>query len=119
MSIRLFFFFFFFFFFIYSSHSQIRKSNSTPMIVMVLDEIDQLETRNKSVLYKVFSWAQKQGSLVVLVGIANGLDLTERVLPMLKGLYLTLTLSPLLGFLFFVSFFGDGCCIKYVFFLFA
>ena len=32
----------------------VRKSDSAPMVVMVLDEIDQLETRDKSVLYKVF-----------------------------------------------------------------
>ena len=34
---------------------------------------------------QVFSWTQQANSAVVLIGIANGLDLTERVLPMLKG----------------------------------
>ena len=48
-------------------------------------QVDQLETRDKSVLYKVFEWAQRPESNVVLIGVANGLDLTERVLPMLKG----------------------------------
>lgn len=55
------------------------------MVLLVLDEVDQLETRDKSVLYKLFEWAQGTHSNVVLVGIANSLDLTERVLPMLKG----------------------------------
>ena len=36
-------------------------------------------------LYRLFEWAHRPDSAVVLVGIANGLDLTERVLPMLKG----------------------------------
>lgn len=60
-------------------------SKQSPMVVLVLDEIDQLETRDNSVLYTAFAWAHKAKSSVILVGIANGLDLTERVLPMLKG----------------------------------
>ena len=60
-------------------------TKQSPMIVLVLDEIDQLETRDCSVLYTAFAWAHKAKSSVILVGIANGLDLTERVLPMLKG----------------------------------
>ena len=55
------------------------------MVVIILDEIDQLATKDNNVLYKTFSWAQREGSTVVLLGIANGLDLTERVLPMLSG----------------------------------
>lgn len=61
------------------------KGKAVRMVLLVLDEVDQLETRDKSVLYKVFEWAHCNNSNVVLVGIANGLDLTERVLPMLKS----------------------------------
>jgi cell division control protein 6 len=61
------------------------KSAKSPMLVLVLDEIDQLETSDNNILYTVFAWAHRAHSAVILLGIANGLDLTERVLPMLKG----------------------------------
>ena len=63
----------------------VRSSKAMPMVVIILDEIDQLATKDNNVLYKTFSWAQRENSTVVLLGIANGLDLTERVLPMLSG----------------------------------
>jgi cell division control protein 6 len=50
----------------------------------VLDEIDQLETRHQDVLYMTFGWPSLTKSRVILVGIANSLDLTERLLPKLK-----------------------------------
>ena len=54
------------------------------MILLVLDEVDQLESKDQSVLYTVFEWPALQGSKLVLVGIANSLDLTDRVLPRLQ-----------------------------------
>ena len=58
--------------------------NSKMMILLVLDEVDQLESKDQSVLYTVFEWPALQGSKLVLVGIANSLDLTDRVLPRLQ-----------------------------------
>lgn len=58
--------------------------NSKIMILLVLDEVDQLESKDQSVLYTVFEWPALQGSKLVLVGIANSLDLTDRVLPRLQ-----------------------------------
>jgi cell division control protein 6 len=44
--------------------------------VLVLDEIDQL---GKDVLYRIFEWPNFPQSNLILIGIANGLDLTGRV----------------------------------------
>jgi len=57
---------------------------SKMMILLVLDEVDQLESKDQSVLYTVFEWPALQSSKLVLVGIANSLDLTDRVLPRLQ-----------------------------------
>lgn len=51
----------------------------------MLDEIDQLINKKQSVLYTVFEWPLRAKSKIVLVGIANALDLTDRVLPRLHA----------------------------------
>ena len=56
--------------------ASIRTSSS--MILLVLDEVDQLESKDQSVLYTVFEWPALDGSRLVLCGIANSLDLTDR-----------------------------------------
>jgi len=53
-------------------------------ILLVLDEIDQLSSKNQSILYKIFEWPTIPQSKIVVIGIANSLDLTDRLLPMLK-----------------------------------
>ncbi|XP_050551682.1 polycomb group protein Psc-like [Spodoptera frugiperda] len=55
------------------------------MILLVLDEIDQLDSKRQSVLYTIFEWPAMADSRVVLIGIANALDLTERTLPRLQA----------------------------------
>jgi cell division control protein 6 len=57
---------------------------STPMYLLILDEIDQLATKEKEVLYSFFEWAKSTGSRLVLIGIANQLDLTTKFLPRLQ-----------------------------------
>ncbi|XP_057652846.1 cell division control protein 6 homolog [Diorhabda carinulata] len=54
-------------------------------ILLVLDEIDQLESKNQSILYTIFEWPSKQNAQVLLIGIANALDLTDRILPRLQS----------------------------------
>ncbi|XP_005531580.1 PREDICTED: cell division control protein 6 homolog [Pseudopodoces humilis] len=51
-----------------------------PMVLLVLDELDQLESKGQDVLYTLFEWPQLPGSRLVLVGLANALDLTDRSL---------------------------------------
>lgn len=55
------------------------------MLLLVLDEIDQLESRKQSVLYSIFEWPSIPNSRLILVGIANALDLTDRILPRLQA----------------------------------
>ena len=45
--------------------------------------MDQLNSKNEKVLYDLFELAADEESRLVLIGIANGLDLLERVLPKL------------------------------------
>lgn len=56
-----------------------------PMIVLVLDEMDQLDSKGQDVLYTLFEWPWLDGSRLVLIGIANTLDLTDRILPRLEA----------------------------------
>lgn len=66
---------------------------SGPRILLVLDEIDQLESKNQEVLYKLFEMPFLPKSRLVLIGIANALDLTDRILPRLQA---KATCKPLL-----------------------
>lgn len=55
------------------------------MLLLILDEIDQLGSKNQSVLYSIFEWPSIKNSKLILVGIANALDLTDRILPRLQA----------------------------------
>lgn len=54
-------------------------------ILMVLDEVDQLVGKKQSVLYTIFEWPAKPNSNLLLIGIANSLDLTDRCLSRLHA----------------------------------
>ena len=54
-------------------------------LLLVLDEIDQLESKKQFVLYSIFEWPSKPNSKLILIGIANSLDLTDRILPRLQA----------------------------------
>ncbi|GJQ14405.1 hypothetical protein GpartN1_g6196.t1 [Galdieria partita] len=49
-------------------------------IVVVLDELDVLLTRKQKVVYDFLEWCAREGSPLVVVAIANTMDLPERVL---------------------------------------
>lgn len=55
------------------------------MLLLVLDEIDQLCTSRQEVLYTIFEWPALPGARLLLVGIANSLDLTDRALMRLNA----------------------------------
>ncbi|XP_034445288.1 cell division control protein 6 homolog [Hippoglossus hippoglossus] len=56
-----------------------------PTVLLVLDEMDQLDSKAQDVLYTIFEWPYLAGSRLCLVGIANALDLTDRILPRLQA----------------------------------
>ena len=56
------------------------------MTLLILDEIDQLCSSGKqnNILYHIFEWPSILHSKLILVGIANSLDLTDRLLVRLQ-----------------------------------
>ncbi|XP_033985650.1 cell division control protein 6 homolog [Trematomus bernacchii] len=56
-----------------------------PAVLLVLDEMDQLDSKSQDVLYTIFEWPYLSQSRLCLVGIANALDLTDRILPRLQA----------------------------------
>ena len=73
------------------------ESNSTVYLI-TLDEIDHILTMGLESLYRVFEWALQKSSRLVLIGIANALDLTDRFLPRLKSKNLVPELLPFLPY---------------------
>ena len=53
------------------------------MIVLIADEIDRLRTSDNHVLYSLFELSALPNSPLVLLSIANSLDMTDRILPRL------------------------------------
>lgn len=47
--------------------------------VLLVDELDQLITKNERVLYNLFEWPSRKGSKLIVIGIANTMDLPERL----------------------------------------
>lgn len=74
------------------------KRKSQEMYVVVLDEIDHILSLDLESLYKVFEWSMQKSSRLLLVGIANALDLTDRFLPRLKSRNLKPKLLPFLPY---------------------
>ncbi|KAG0327949.1 AAA ATPase [Podila humilis] len=62
-----------------------KSKNKSTLYVTILDEIDQLLTKDQEVLYKLFHWSSLEHSKLTLIGIANALDMTDRFLPRLKA----------------------------------
>ncbi|XP_046458697.1 cell division control protein 6 homolog isoform X2 [Daphnia pulex] len=67
------------------SYLEDRLTESGSMIVLVLDEIDQMSTRDQSVLYALFELPALTNSRLILIGLANALDLTDRSLIRLQS----------------------------------
>ncbi|CAM6124778.1 unnamed protein product [Calypogeia fissa] len=67
-------------------HSAPSNASSKRMLLLILDEMDYLITRDQSVLYDLFRFPTLSNSRLVLIGIANAFDLTDRLLPKLRSM---------------------------------
>ncbi|KAK7988549.1 hypothetical protein PG989_008864 [Apiospora arundinis] len=74
------------------------RKKSSDVYLIVLDEIDHILTLDLESLYRVFEWSMRKNSRLMLVGIANALDLTDRFLPRLKSRNLKPELLPFLPY---------------------
>ena len=66
--------------------------------VVVLDEVDRLVDLDLKLLYNLFEWSMEPASNLVLIGIANALDLTDRLLPRLKSRNIKPDLLPFMPY---------------------
>lgn len=71
---------------------------SNTVYLITLDEIDHVLTLDLEFMYKLFEWSLHPSSHLVLIGIANALDLTDRFLPRLKARNLKPNLLPFLPY---------------------
>lgn len=53
--------------------------NRTPCVVL-MDELDQLVTKNQTVMYNFFNWPTLRHSRLIVLAVANTMDLPERTL---------------------------------------
>ncbi|CAL4063001.1 unnamed protein product, partial [Meganyctiphanes norvegica] len=65
--------------------SLLEKRFSTPAprrepTLLLVDELDMLWTRKQDVMYNLFDWPSRPGSKLIIVAIANTMDLPERVM---------------------------------------
>lgn len=49
-------------------------------VVVLMDELDQLVTKNQSVMYNFFNWPGLRHSRLIVLAVANTMDLPERTL---------------------------------------
>ncbi|KAL2557223.1 Origin of replication complex subunit 1A [Forsythia ovata] len=68
----------------YSNETKCRKEEIRPCILLI-DEFDLLVTRNQSVLYNILDWPTKPNSKLIVIGIANTMDLPEKLLPRISS----------------------------------
>ncbi|KAN0122586.1 cell division control protein Cdc6 [Hyaloscypha variabilis] len=76
----------------------ISRKKSKTVYIVTLDEIDHILSLDMEILYKLFEWSLQKASRLILVGIANALDLTDRFLPRLKARNLKPRLLPFLPY---------------------
>jgi cell division control protein 6 len=75
-----------------------KKNAPGPVYVVTLDEIDFLLDLDLEILYTLFEWSLDRSSRLIVLGIANALDLTDRFLPRLKARNLKPRLLPFLPY---------------------
>ena len=74
------------------------KAKDARKYLVILDEVDRLVDLDLELLYSLFEWSMQAASRLILIGIANALDLTDRFLPRLKSRNLKPELLPFLPY---------------------
>nr|POE63374.1 cell division control protein 18 [Quercus suber] len=74
------------------------EANEACKYVVILDEVDRLVDLDLELLYSLFEWSLHSASRLILIGIANALDLTDRFLPRLKSRGLAPQLLPFMPY---------------------
>ncbi|XP_074292511.1 origin of replication complex subunit 1B-like [Silene latifolia] len=68
----------------FSEGKRVGKGENKPCILLI-DELDLLVTRNQSVLYNILDWPTRPNSKLIVIGIANTMDLPEKLLPRISS----------------------------------
>eukprot|EP01038_Epipyxis_sp_PR26KG_P009320 gene9320-12556_t len=63
----------------FNDHARTSQAMNRKMTVCLVDEMDYLLTKDYNVLYNLFNWPLIENSSIVLIGIANTMDLPERL----------------------------------------
>lgn len=58
--------------------------NEIILRILCIDEVDRLFTNERSIVYDLFEWPYKSSNTLIVIGIANSIDLVEKSLPLLK-----------------------------------
>nr|XP_016503225.1 PREDICTED: cell division control protein 6 homolog B-like isoform X1 [Nicotiana tabacum]XP_016503227.1 PREDICTED: cell division control protein 6 homolog B-like isoform X1 [Nicotiana tabacum]XP_016503228.1 PREDICTED: cell division control protein 6 homolog B-like isoform X1 [Nicotiana tabacum] len=66
--------------------SQKQQSTGRKMMLIIVDEMDYLITKDRTVLHDLFMLTTFPFSRFILIGIANAIDLADRFLPKLQSL---------------------------------
>lgn len=56
-----------------------RSSAHTRPIVVIMDELDLMATQKHKVMYNFFDWPSREQSQLIVIAIANTMDLPERM----------------------------------------
>ncbi|UXI20145.1 hypothetical protein NH340_JMT06088 [Sarcoptes scabiei] len=48
-------------------------------IILFIDELDYLKTKNQAVLYHIFDWPNRPNSRLIVLAVANSMDLPEKI----------------------------------------
>lgn len=80
-----------------------RKSTDCDFTILVLDELDNIIHKSQQLLFELFTWTSEiyeaeQKPNLLLIGIANALNLTDRFLPRLRANCISPKLIPFLPY---------------------
>jgi origin recognition complex subunit 1 len=57
-----------------------KRNKRDQFVIMLVDELDLLCTKRQNILYHLFDWPNRQNSRLVILSIANTMDLPERMM---------------------------------------